>query len=321
MPRFSHERLDYKEMLTISSEPEVKNGLVLPEHAEYANAWQRIINPKNENLSLLYGCIGADLAIALRTTGATQIYGIEAMPIDFRVLQRCLSQWDIIDTNKFKFPAKTKYWLECDVEGELLPNLSTDALFNFFKESIDRKQECGYWDERYLDGLSIERLIFVELKKMGVDPNSISINRDDDGIHLAFQWKNKKREILYIKANTADLHKPYVRNKVPDVDIAMVKAGLAINTFLKKQGNRLIDSLDNYLKKDGIILIGATIGTDQEVRESEENFLQDTNSRGYTTLKVPDDPIRKMEEKTAHLDNIKHYGWKLCGVQKPKNRK
>lgn len=303
----------FDEVLKQAAEsPEVKSGLLLPEQVVYAEAWRREINPNNKDISVLYGGIGPDVAFTFRSTGAKTVYGVDASPPTKVELQRCLLNWDTLETESFPF--KHTQGLRNRVTDGDLPSLSASEVHRLFEEKVRKRQNQGNWDAAELDDFTIDRLIMLELKKMGIDPETINIAEEGDDVVLTFEYQNKTRKVIYINANIFKIDEEPTRSKIPNVDIAMVKS---VPVTIDEGRYTALDILGECTKDGGVVLYGATVGEQDEVAKVSQGAMRYLDSSGYTPIVPPQEYTDAMTRKTQHLKHVAQYAWRLFGARKP----
>jgi hypothetical protein len=289
---------------------EVKCGLLMPEQVSYARAWQRELNPERKDLEVLYGGIGSDVAFIFNMTEAKTVYGIDATPITEKELERCLKNWDTIDT--IDFPFQVNQTMKNAISDGQLDSTSKDSIYREFLKGLEQRRRDGYWDKKQFGWFTTERLIMFELKKMGVSPESISITQTDNGLKLNFEWQGKQRRVVYIESNIFEMDRDPVKSKIPRVDIALVKSVPATVEF----GNIMLDILDTFIDDKGAMIYGAVFGTEEKVDGIHQRTLRHLDSLGYNEISLPDEYTDSMLKVTSELKNNCRYGWQLFGSRK-----
>lgn len=185
--------------------PAIENGLLRKEHVEYSMAWQKIIGPKNK---VVYNEMGPDISTVLFFSNANEIVGLDYRFHGDYTKDYVDKYWDFIDTKAIPPAGAMGYHY-----GFFTPEsfeVSPERL-KMFKEDLEDRSRRGYWNHRAILNFGVDRLLMLELKKMGVKRESIEIktNRNGSKTEIKFDWAypgetTKPRKIIYLSNSFDD---------------------------------------------------------------------------------------------------------------------
>lgn len=278
------DKLELQRLLeSAESIPIVKNSLLTPEQVVYSLAWRDLVNPGSELISTIYPAIGPDLSTVLITTDATTIYGLDIEPPDINKLREHLLNLENIDEPKL---------------------------------SLDWRREAGFWEPCRHSTPPIEELIAIELKKMGVSKDTVTVSGTNGRVQLEFNWgmgyENKKRTIVYSKGDMNSSFKEGPNRNLQESECFYLKsygggpATIDIS-FLKY--------ISQFIKSGGTVLVGRVFG-DLKVQENAEKGNKKLLGREFSRIGVNfpyTDMMMKLHEDQR---NNMSYGWRLDGYRK-----
>jgi hypothetical protein len=269
--------------------------------------WNSVIEDL-EHSSVIYSGIGPDLITVLRVTDATTIHGLDFFPPVHTVLQFYISNWDKVDTDPISLTPPDNYHTLEDTFGKK-PNESD--LLRYFQEMLEKSKKRGYWDVSEMATYDISRCIAIELKRMGVDPRSITISTpQEDTTQLEFKWESKKRTVIYYKGSILDVYDSKFR--LPTVDCYYQKSNEG-NT--KLWNNLILKDLPKYLNKNGVILLGRPFGGKRQRRRQHNRDVQSLG-KDFLPLKISAKYAELMKTVSTKQENAIRYGWELYGFRK-----
>jgi len=185
--------------IQVEALPVVENDLLRSEHVEYCLAIQRKIGTREK---VIYYKMGPDISTILLTTNATEIIGIDGSFVGNPYTQDYVEKyWDLVDKKPIPPPGAFGYqWGDFTAEGY---QPSKDEAQMFKEDLLDRKNR-GYWNSRSPLNFQTDRLLIIELKRLGIARESIKISPQVDLItEITFDWAfpreaTKARKIVYL---------------------------------------------------------------------------------------------------------------------------
>jgi len=286
--------------------PEVRNGLISVEQTAYNLAWNSLINPSEAPVSVIYNGIGPDLITVLRITNAANIHGVEFFPPTTEGLEHYVDNWKKVDNDPISLPPKRPQ----DISDYLGKDPTELELRRLFEERLEKRRSDGYWDTGTIRPWSIERCIAIELKRMGVNPDSVKIDTYGSVTRLEFEWESKKRKVVYHEGNILDAYDG--KFDLPSVDCFYQKSIVGNQESWQKL---ILEGLPPYINEGGVILLGRPFGSKDEHQQLEKQD-REILGEGFTSLQIPSQYERIMREKQFGKKNQMSYGWELYGFRK-----
>lgn len=296
----------------------VQNKYLSKEQTTYCLGWKNLVNKKSEPCNVMYNAMGPDIATALLTTNATSIYGIEFSPPETKKLKYYLDNWNKVDTDVTSLPPENNLYQDKYNENSnvITQNEATEFANKEIQNTLQKRNERGYWDVKEMYTWSIERCLIIEMKKLGINPESIKIDESKGRTQIEFDFafpgeNTKARKVIYIADYTFDiLENPELHN-IPLLDVYYEKSKETAETdgMRKKE----LQDLQTFIKPGGSMLFGRSIGAKEEenIRENKDrNSLKDN----FSNLSIDDNYTTMM---TKFMKEKRHnYGWELYGLQK-----
>lgn len=291
--------------------PEVVNGLQTLEQSAYNLAWNEVINQHRKlNGPVIYSAIGPDLITVLQVTNAQEIFGLDYENTPNRqTLENYINEWDEI-----KSVPKTPWWDSAKERYKIRETLV---------DNINHRRKTGYWDVGIIHIWGIEKCILMELKRMGIDRNTISLSEDNGHTILEFDWNfpgknSQRRKVTYIEGRMKHAYDGKIGIAIPGVDCFYQKAAERYSSYWDMR--ELLKNLPPYINKGGVILLGRPCNSFEE-QDSLERFnrkvlnsfsLEDT----FIVLKL--EPIYDLMMSKLNSDKVTPdtYGWQLSGFRK-----
>lgn len=179
--------------------PAIENGLLRKEHVEYSMAWQKLIGPRQK---VIYNDIGGDASTPLFFSNPTEIISTGRNPFNEFSRDYITKYWDFIDELPIPHAGAFGYKFGEFNAQNYKPPLEDQRTFR--KDLSDRKNR-GYWNRnRTSNLLGEDRVLLIELKKLGVKKDDIRIvMHKDNSTDIIFDWafpgeETKKRKIVYV---------------------------------------------------------------------------------------------------------------------------
>ncbi|MSR84978.1 hypothetical protein EXS71_00855 [Candidatus Uhrbacteria bacterium] len=322
-PKPEAEKNPFPRLFAIAKETEAaKTGLLRPEHIAYCMAWKEKVNKESKPFSLIYGAIGADISTPLFTTNATEIHGIDSSQIHLKRLRDYLSGWKEVDQ-----PTKRFKMLEEPAGGR--------AEEDVFTEDMMKRRDWGFYNVQTFFSFSRERCAVIELKKLGVQEESIHVSLQGKQTSIDFAWafpgeKLKPRKIIFYKTNLAHLDE---FDQLPAADCYYQKSADAMSSDLLESLSAHL--LSKRLHEHGLIMMGLALGgsymVDRKamVKAFRENFITPKTcsltlpsiflTQMLRSAKAEDKSRAEEIQKIYHYGSrpdLVSYGWHLGVVQK-----
>jgi len=189
----------YKELIKGGEHvPAVENHLMRSEQARYYMAWHRRIGDQKR---VVDNAMGPNISSDLFLTNATEIVAVDAKGFcNTNSPQYVTRYWDLVDRKPIFRAGAFGYADGTTAEGLELP----EDEWELFREHCDDRWCLGYWDIGALNHWDIDRLLFLEMKKMGVDQKTISIQTPSRcETRIKFDWaypgeSPKPRQLIYL---------------------------------------------------------------------------------------------------------------------------
>ncbi len=294
-----------------------RNGLLKPEHVAYCMAWRDEVNPDSRPISVLYGGMGADVSTVFLTTDAEVVIGVDYEEINRERLEGFLEDYDQIDSYLGQHRLEKKHGLPWTYKGK--------SENEIFEEDMRLRSERGFYEVGVFERWSAERLLFVELKKMGVDKDSLSLGSDPSGIFLEFVWSYpsipitppRKRRVYF---RTSYIHDIMELDNIPVLDCYYQKSAILAGVPTEMLRNLVQKKMNPF----ATVLVGTSFADNvpkdrrQLVREFKGVFAEGQ----VEPLRIPMDFTKAMIGLNRDLPNESEslisnyaYGWHLTGAR------
>lgn len=301
--------------------PWISSGLIPSEYSDYLMAFKKQINPKSDDLSLLYGAMGPDLITGLLLTNATSIWGIDFEDLDSLKIQKYLAHWNDLENVGLLPPHdKFKYFSDKfpNFEQKSVDQKSDIYEVNYIKTFDHRRNYC-YWDIQAMHVWGINRLLVAELKMMGVDPSTVQINSAfKEGLEMSFLWAfpGENLKLRTVRIIRSDLYDVMIDGKylIPNFDVYYQKSAVAAQEYF----GLVIAPAVQHLNPKGSVIYGMTYGSPIELnkfsRELESTVLSaDSNFSSISIDPSLDQTVRlhmRKHRSSKDYDDYS-YGWRL----------
>ena len=203
--------------------PAVENGLMRLEQVRYYLAWHRLLGDQRR---VLDNAMGPNISSDLFLTNAAEIVAIDAKGFyNAHSHQYVEDYWDLVDNKPIYRAGAFGYGEGVTAEGLQLP----DEGWGLFHDHCEDRRRRGYWDFGAINHWDIDRLLFLELKKMGVERESIEIEKPSTGVTMVrFDWaypgeETRPRKLTHLTGT--------------------------LDWLMKTKTGKLISSIDFYLQK------------------------------------------------------------------------
>jgi len=279
----------------------VNNGLLSVPQFVYCLAWNLHVGDFDK---VVAGAIGPGLVDILLTLNPYEIYGIDINSPNKERLDEALAKWDVIDSDPDCLPHE-----DLIIKNHMSPESYSNILNETLRRDFSHRRECGYWRIDNIHRWSIERCIAFELKKIGVNPNTLRTS-DNDYVTIEFDWafpdeEMKRRKVYFVPSKIHDI----TDNKMfTDISCYYEKSSMDCTTPFDSR--RLLAGLSDIINPNGIILIGRTENPDEdaEVEAMNSKVLEKSFKRidfDYSYTIYMERTFRKPR-----------YGWELYGFKK-----
>jgi len=287
--------MNIEKLISISdNEPVVKNNLLLSGQVSYNLGLNQIIGPQKK---VLYNAMGPDVSTVLYLTDPEEVIGIEQSMMEAGKLQKLIEEsWDTLEYEVDKHDLKRTFSCMSDKEAR-----------DLYLIQLGHRKKYGYWDYGELENWGRERLMALELKKLGIKKEDIEIKKESfNKFTLTFPWKHpnseeKSRTIFYNQHSTLD------EIPIPKMDAFYQKAlpywdfSLRYVGFIKKKIN-----------SKGNVLLGYWHTEGQE--RNNKNFKKQSKiNLGRKFKEIDDDELVKLINCTRQMG---YYGNRLHGFSR-----
>jgi len=245
--------------IQIEALPVVENNLLRKEHVGYCMAIHKEIGDRQK---VIYFQMGPDISTVLLTTNATEV-----VAIDGRFRGGADSQnypdkyWDLVDKKPFPPPGALGYkWGSLTVEKYR----AAKDVVEMFMEDLDFRKNRGYWSHRSPLNFQTDRLLMIELKRIGAIRESIKVSpKPDSTTEITFDWAypgeaSKTRKIIYLPEYKLTEPKQNVIALLKDSDCYYQKG------LTPEQTYALIENIQPFLKWAQVIAIGYQFKTHKD---------------------------------------------------------
>lgn len=243
---------------------------------------------------MLYAGIGPDVSTPLFLANATDIVGIDLLRVDAAAL------------------AKT---LESSLSGQ---EFRADETLD---DAIKLKTERGYWDQVDIAKLGIEKLLVLELKRLGVNLARVSVHDlGEGGTELNFEWKHpteadsRRRSFKFAQSDALT----YMSRKgLPEFDIFYKKSVPDIGGFDDAE-TQLLRRAADLIKTDGVILHSVPFSSEISSEENYTRWFDKQIGPEFKSFESSAASTLKMYDRMERFRSLSHmgYGWKLLGRKK-----
>lgn len=262
--------------------PVVTNGLLSQEQTAYCLGIQEQLPHLNHPRVAMYGGMGPDISTVLLTTNANRVYGIEHRKVNLDRVAYYLDKWDEVDSAALDMPA-----IESMIRGPRPEQALEDA--------FSQHRNFGYWDESTYNLLPLERLMVIELKKMGVNPATV-ILEEQDAIHktIHFAWAFpgeavQKRSITYVDETRLAVANPGSRSRLRHLSLPSA-VDIYYEKALPTRGAdfRNVTDIATLVPHGAIILGQLTAALDRHppatLRQKEEEEARALQALGFNEI-------------------------------------
>lgn len=174
-----------------------RNEPLRKEQIRYYVAWHTAFG---DLPNVVYNAMGPDISSILYFANPTQITGIDPAINFSQYSQEYIhTHWSYIDETPVSRAAS------------LTRSFPPDERKKFHEDIGDRSRR-GYWNLSALERWGIDRLFFIDLKKLHVEPRSISLCIEDKVATVRFLWgypgeRPTMRTLRYIQGTLDDMNK------------------------------------------------------------------------------------------------------------------
>jgi len=284
--------------------PICQNRMLSSEYVSYCLSWNHEISESVPIREVIYGAYGADIATAALIFNADQITGYDIVSLDMRKIEQALEHWDIVDQDTPLYP---------DLPRTMRRNPS------YFSDSIDYRYNHGFWNtDEVIHIIGLERLVIMDLKCMGVDPNTIKLTCNGKIPEIIFRWKHplasEDKEIHLLLVNKS-VSKVAKRKEIPAY---YEKARTWNERSIFSFGMGYLHGIAKRITSGGIILFG--MPALQKGRSSvwvpSVDSITAAFSDGFRQKCIPDVAQDKLIGQPGSYYERSTYGWKLLGFKK-----
>ena len=293
----------------IESLPVVESNLLRKEHVAYCLGIHHEIGDRQK---LIYYKIGSDVSTPLLTTNATEIIGIDSKVVfGEHSLDYPHKYWDIVDQRPTLSPDAIGVLKgDLSVRDYLLPKEKVDM----FNEDLDDRKRRGYWNTRASLQFGNDRLLFIELKKLGVNPRSIKIATASNFVtEVDFNWafpgeKSKARRITYVPQHLVGETRKDIVRILKGADCYYQKGQRSEDTLA------IVQDVQYFLKDPAVVAIGYQFESNKKNPEYHMD-LQRSLGHWYETVDISryDTFIDKIHTSIndSDFEENKVYGMKM----------
>lgn len=234
------ERISFPEKETI---PAVRGLLLTPEQVKYDMAWHSKMGDRKK---VIYNGMGPDISSVLFLTNTREVIGVDRAAFNDEYISEYVDRyWDLLDTKPVPLAGAIFYYRDGNPEN----HEPAPGEFQLFYSHRSERLLRGYWDSGAVGHWKINRLLFMELKKMGVEKSSIKIKSRKFAKEIKFEWaypgeKPKTRKLTYF---FGDLERM--------AEARQTKLLEGADTFYQKSLPVNINKLLNYIKVGSGFLI------------------------------------------------------------------
>lgn len=331
--------------------PVVKVQALAAEQASYSLAWCELVNPEGKVFSTLYSGIGADFSTVLLSTNSTLVVGTELTSLSLATFSERMADWDTIDqpladkidvreilhqqlvraakgdpifSNPEIIEIKLQQaWQLAEENPQLIDQIREGYIAGYQKIYSSRYQTGYYAIEGY--GLyGLETYLIMELRAMGVDPESVNLSEQENSLIIKFPWRHpfdsavKEREFRLLHSRyTKQVFEQLPSSELPKFDCYYEKSNdrpMYISDY---------DALAAQLVPGASLLIGqqliAAINNPAELLPKLFWFSPDMIMETMQTFEVDDSYssalAKHFEQYAGVVSNAPEYGWKLRGLR------
>ncbi len=279
----------------------VKNGLLTKEQVTYCMAWRRKIGDQKR---VMYNAMGPDLSTVLLTTNAKDIIGIDTAWVYANGVRGYIdSYWDEVDRAPILHPEA--FWNLLSPDTPYKPD---EERINRFNEDMEFRKAYGYWDKSIINRWDLDRLLVIEMKKLGVEPESVSVSENSGFVDVGFKWAYPEEEITSRTLRAFCGTIPQLPPNIPKVNCFYQKS-----FFNADETKEYLKIVLPFLDARANILVGKRWNENRRFKKEIASalgggFNEMRIGNNYTSLvdSLPD------EEYDPHI----HYGMHLMGFKK-----
>lgn len=171
-----------KEVLSVSPKT-----LLRPEQVIYNHEWQKIIGPRR---NVLYNAMGPDITTVLLLTNTDKIVGVDPNASFKHTKDYLELYWDYVDIKPILRAGAAGYSWGITPQG-FQPSVYD---WDLFLKHVGDRNRRGYWDVGAVNRWDIDRLLMLELKKLGLSRSSIDLKLVgkryslEEHLNLSFEW-------------------------------------------------------------------------------------------------------------------------------------
>jgi hypothetical protein len=273
--------------------PVVQNHLMSPEQAAYCLGWRDQLNPESRPFRLLYTHMGPDVSTSLTMTDADVIDGVDRQ-FPSGNWERLLEQWDQLDD----------------------PASMDEATAAEFKRVLDTRYKLGYYRIDITRAIGLDRVLLMELKRLGVDPKSIRIDDTADDLNIQYELGKPRRLSIHRKGIHSYLkEKPHPEQ----FDAFYQKAGM--NSLVALSG--VLPEACQLIKPGGFFL-SSVVPFDREQsntrRDGSFKFSTALTEQGFEPMVAKPSLNRLIVQMTQAAEDtgwFVQYGAYIQGAKKP----
>ena len=291
--------------------PEVVNGLLTAEHAAYDLAWNRVLKDRGGIKGpVAYSGIGPDLVTVSQVTNFQELIGIDIVPVTREGLERQLGLWDTVDSDIV--PEDTRTDMVSNYVGD---KPTYEQLIKTQQSILGSRRREGYWRSTDRAILGIEKCIVIELKKMGVNPDTISVSEGNGHTRLEYECgipgeDPQTRLVTYIQGSTLQVFRGETDTTLPQIGCYYQKSNDS------RQDLWVLEHVPHYLVDGGFIVLSRegniSCSTELVIMQNKDTLRTSFPKITFTPFSV--NPVyTEMMRGTEAPDE---YGWLLYGFKK-----
>jgi hypothetical protein len=193
----------------LDQDPRIQDNIGLFFNA-YFRSLQKIVTPERKDLSVVYGCSGADCISVMLATDAQEFTFVDLTPLKFQEFLSALNQ----------------------MKANVYDRAALDQSYEFFRY---QRQFGGAWssDKGKLELDKLEAKFFYNLKRAGVDLRKVVLLQKGNEIWVKFPWLYygealpRQRRVIFVTADITnpDEYPPFLKEKLQmGFDIFYMKA-------------------------------------------------------------------------------------------------
>lgn len=272
--------------------PVVQNHLMSPEQAAYCLGWRDQLNPEGRPFRLLYTHMGPDVSTSLTMMDADVIDGVDRQ-FPSGNWEQLLDQWEQLDN----------------------PTSLGETNAAELKRVLDTRYQLGYYRIDIARAIGLDRVLLMELKRLGVDPKSIQI--DDTAADLNMQYELDKPRRLSIHRDS--IRSYLKKNRSPE----------QFDAFYQKAGMNSLVALSDELPeacekiKPGGFFLSSVVSFDRDQsnkrRDGSRRFATALTEQGFEPMVAKPSLNRLIVQMTQSAEDtgwFVQYGAYIQGAKK-----